>query len=106
MGTHSRALVALFVATAALDAVASASADRYIVIFKSGQTSKGITAVQQAGGKVIAVNKLGIGTVASSRGSFALTLRHSGAVVGVARNAGFKQVGSKPVRFTARAAVA
>src|SRR5687768_3606668 len=82
-------LLLLFAAAAivALVFAAAANAAQYIVVFKPGHSGQGVKAVKAAGGKVLRINKLGIGTVRSSRSDFAARLRASGKVEGVAKNA-------------------
>ncbi len=110
MQRYSRVLVALAVAAVSITVAGATSAGtkpagRYIVVLKLAHQNAGIAAVQQAGGKIVNVNKLGIATVTSSNGKFDLQLRRSGAVVGVAHDAWFRHKVKQPVRFTSRAAV-
>jgi lantibiotic leader peptide-processing serine protease len=67
-----------------------ASAADYLVVFKHGTSGQGVAAVEAAGGKVVRINKLGVGTVRSSRADFAARLRASGKVDAVARNSGWR----------------
>jgi subtilisin family serine protease len=85
-----RALVCALIGTVALAIASSASAARYLVVFKDGRSGVGVRGVKAAGGKVVKINKVGVGTVVSSRPDFARVLRASGAVVGVAHYAGWK----------------
>jgi subtilisin family serine protease len=105
MHTYSRVLIALAVAALSLAVAGTASAGRYVVVLKAGHTRAGINAVNLAGGKIVTVNKLGIATVTASSGKFALQLRQSGTVVGVAHDAWFRHKVAKPGWFTARATV-
>jgi hypothetical protein len=98
-------LIALAAFALSLAVVENASAGRYIVIFKTAQPTAGIVAIHQAGGTILNVNKLGIATVTTSNGTFALQVRRSGKVAGVAHDGWFGQKASKPLRFTARATV-
>jgi hypothetical protein len=77
----------------ALKGRAIASAGPYVV-FKSGTSSQGVAAVKVAGGKVVRINKLGIGTVRSDNAAFARRLRASGKVVA----APAMRRGSSPIR--------
>jgi subtilisin family serine protease len=86
-----RALLTTVVGALVLVFAATAGAARYTVVFKQGRTAAGMKAVEQAGGKVLRVNKVGVATVRASRASFARTLRASRAVAGVARDASFYQ---------------
>ena len=63
------ALVALVALFASLASVSNASGQEgeeatatssYVVVFRSGATNAGVRAVEQAGGEVDAVNKLGV----------------------------------------------
>lgn len=92
-----RLLPLLAAVTLALALAGSASAARYIVVFKNGQSGDGARAVSLAGGKLSYINKIGIGAATSSRPDFALRLRSSGAVAGVSLNAAWKQPTLKPV---------
>ena len=94
-----RALVVVAVTLTALAIVGSASAQKYIVVLKTGQSQPGIKAINIAGGKIVGVNKLGIATVTSSKPSFAQKLRVSGAVAGVAREALGQVHGLDPERI-------
>src|SRR5262245_5539235 len=101
-----RALAVLAAALIALAIAGTASAQKYIVVLKTGHSARDVDAIRTAGGTVLRVNKLGIATASSSKPSFARTLRRSGAVAGVARDARFGTKTAKaPSRFTARAAV-
>src|SRR5262245_37478389 len=68
---------------------------RYVVVLKEGHSAAGLAAVERAGGRLLALNKIGIATVDSSKPSFASKLRASGAIVGVANDAAFR-VGTGP----------
>src|SRR6266545_6699681 len=97
-----RLLAVMAVGLAVLAVAGTASAARYVVVFKEGKTAAGVKAVKAAGGTVVSLNRLGI---ASVRGQAALerALRHSGAVAGVARDAYWKQ---KPPNVVAVRALA
>jgi lantibiotic leader peptide-processing serine protease len=85
----------MLVAVAAAAASAAPRTTAYLVVFKPGHSGQGVKAVKQAGGKVLRINKVGVGTVVSSRPNFARTLRASERVVGVAHYAGWKPRWSK-----------
>ncbi len=111
MARCMRALMVLAVTLAALAIVGSASAQKYstqkfIVVLKSGHPHQGITAIHIAGGTIVGMNKLGIATVTSSKPSFAQSLRRSGLVTGVARDAWFGGRAALPTFFPSRATVA
>ena len=74
---------------------ATPTVQRYVVVFKSGHSGVGYRAVKQAGGTIVKANRVGIATVLSANASFEARLRASGAVAGVARDAGFFQPGSR-----------
>jgi len=98
----SRRLLLVVAAGLAMLALAgTASAARYVVVFKEGRTAAGVAAVKAAGGKVVSVNRLGIATV---RGPAALqqALGRSGAVADVARDAYWKQRRPAVVRALAQ----
>jgi hypothetical protein len=84
------AIVPLLLADVGVAAVAGAStastAKTYVVVLKGNQKA-GLAAIQQAGGQVLEVNKLGIGQVSSDNPSFLATIRHSGAVDAAANDA-------------------
>ena len=82
-----RLLVAVPLVAAALVCASAASASQYIVVFKQGTSGQGVHAVKAAGGTVVSINKLGVGTVVSQRADFATRLRASGKVDAVARQA-------------------
>jgi subtilisin family serine protease len=106
MVKYVRALAVVSAALVALAVAGTASAQKYIVVLKTGHSAGGIDAIHSAGGTVLRVNKIGIATVSSSKPSFAQTLRRSSAVAGVARDAWFGPKKAKaPTRFPARAAV-
>src|SRR5580765_7357847 len=105
MAKHVRALAVLSAALIALAIAGTASAQKYIVVLKTGHSTGGIDAIRRAGGTVLRVNKLGIATASSAKPSFARTMRRSGVVAGVARDARFTAGKAKaPSRFAARAA--
>ncbi|MDQ3890941.1 MAG: S8 family serine peptidase [Actinomycetota bacterium] len=76
-------------ASAAGAAAASARAS-YVVVLKQGHTAAGVAAIRAAGGRVVRMSKIGVGTVTSTKRTFAKELRASGAVSGIARNARFR----------------
>ncbi len=84
------AIVPLLLADLAVAAPAGAAtgpaAATYVVVLKGNQKA-GLAAVQQAGGRVLEVNKLGIGQVSSENPSFLATIRRSGAVDAAANDA-------------------
>jgi subtilisin family serine protease len=73
------------------------NAQSYIVVLRSGQSDVGYSAIREAGGAVVRSNKLDIATVTSFNPRFAEALEQSGAVLGVARNAGFYQAPAAPL---------
>jgi lantibiotic leader peptide-processing serine protease len=73
------------------------NAQSYIVVLKSGQSDAGYNAIREAGGAVVRSNKLDIASVTSTNPRFAEALDRSGAVLGVARNAGFYQAPAAPL---------
>jgi subtilisin family serine protease len=79
------------VAALALGIAGTANAGRYLVVFKPGHSGQGVKAVEKAGGKVVRINKIGVGTVVSTRAGFEARLRASGAVAAVARNVAWHQ---------------
>jgi lantibiotic leader peptide-processing serine protease len=81
----------------------TASAGRYVVVFKNGHSGAGIAAVHRAGGTIVRNTRVGVATVSARSPAFARALRASNAVVGVARNASFLQAAS-PNRVTRAAA--
>jgi lantibiotic leader peptide-processing serine protease len=93
-----KGLVAATIASVALVFAAPASAARYIVVFKPGSSGQGVQAVRAAGGAVVRINKIGVGTARSARSDFVAKLRASGKVVGVSHYAGFYQ---KPLQISA-----
>jgi subtilisin family serine protease len=94
MGVVGCVLGAVLVLASAGNA-ANPRAERFIVVFKSGNSGIGYAAVKQAGGSILKVNRLGIATVVSANPRFSVKLRGSGAVAGVARDAGFFQKGTR-----------
>jgi lantibiotic leader peptide-processing serine protease len=70
---------------------AAPAATKYLVVFKVGHGGAGVQAVRAAGGRVLRIDKVGVGTVTSSKPGFARALRASGAVAAVAHNASFFQ---------------
>ena len=82
-----RVICALAAVAATLTFAGAANATSYLVVFKPGKTSQGVKAVKAAGGKVVRINKLGVGTIVARNAKFAAKLRRSGKVDGVARHA-------------------
>jgi subtilisin family serine protease len=91
------AIVPLLLAGVGMTATAGAStastAKTYVVVLKGNQKA-GLAAIRQAGGRVLQVNKLGIGQVSSKNPSFLTTIRHSGAL-DAAANDGSWHLGKK-----------
>jgi subtilisin family serine protease len=79
------------VVAGATPAAAASGAASYVVVFKDGRTAAGASAVRAVGGQLGRISKVGVATVSSSNPAFAEELRASGAVAGVAHNAGFVQ---------------
>ena len=71
--------------------VTAAGATSYVVVLKTGHRAAGLTAIQDAGGRVVRMSKVGVATATSDQAGFARKLRTSGAVAGVAHNASFQQ---------------
>jgi lantibiotic leader peptide-processing serine protease len=84
------AAVAVFAASSALGA-RTPHATRYMVVVKGGHFGAAARGVRAAGGRILRINKVGVATVASRNPAFERTLRASGSVAGVARNASFFQ---------------
>ena len=93
-----RLIVLAAAVVVAMAFASSASAARYLVVFKPGTSGQGAKAVKAAGGHVVRINKLGIGTVESTKPAFERALRASGAVEAVARQAAWRSSG-RAVRF-------
>ncbi len=70
----------------AAGASAAQTAATYVVVLK-GNGQAGLKAVEQAGGQVLKVNKLGIAQVSSTKAAFLSTIRRSGAVDAAANDA-------------------
>jgi hypothetical protein len=90
--------VGLLLAYLVLPAVGAGAAQTtatYVVVLK-GNTQEGVKAVQQAGGQVLKVNKLGIAQVSSTNPSFLSSVRGSGAVDAAANDASW-HLGAKDV---------
>ena len=87
----SQAQAAMTASVPAKVSVGEANAQSYIVVLKVGQSDAGYNAIREAGGVVVRADKLDIATVTSSNAGFAEALDRSGAVLGVAHNAGFNQ---------------
>jgi len=88
-------LLALTLVLATSGNAANPLAQRYIVVFKTGTSGIGYKAVSRAGGTILKANKLGIATVVSTNPRFERALISTGSVVGVARDAGFLQPGTR-----------
>jgi hypothetical protein len=73
-------------AAAPAGASTGSTAKTYVVVLKGNQKA-GLAAIEQAGGRVLEVNKLGIGQVSSGNPSFLTTIRRSGAVDAAANDA-------------------
>jgi hypothetical protein len=56
------------------------TATQYLVVLKVGHNGAGVKAIRAAGGRVIRIDRVGVGTVTSSKPDFARALRASGAV--------------------------
>ena len=74
----------------------AAQADTTYVVVLKGNTQAGLKAVEQAGGQVRKVNKLGIAQVSSTNPSFLSSIRNSGAVDAAANDASW-HLGAKAV---------
>jgi subtilisin family serine protease len=70
----------------AAGATAAQTTTTYVVVLK-GNSQAGTKAVEQAGGRVLKVNKLGIAQVSSTNPSFLASIRKSGAVDAAANDA-------------------
>jgi len=90
-------LLLAYLVLPAAGASAAQTATTYVVVLK-GNTQAGLKAVEQAGGRAVKVNKLGIAQVSSTNPSFLSSIRRSGAVDAAANDAswhlGAKQVAS------------
>jgi lantibiotic leader peptide-processing serine protease len=102
MKTRFLAVLAAVVVVASSSALGAAAipstaptALSYLVVFKQGHRAAGVTAVRAAGGHVVRIDRVGVGTVTSSNHAFVGALRASGAVAGVAHNARFFQPAQK-----------
>jgi len=91
-------VVTILIAVAAGGATAAPRTSQYLVVFKSGHSGQGVKAVKQAGGKILGINKIGVGTVSSVRADFAARLRATGRVSAVARHAAWRQASVGPAR--------
>ena len=86
------AACALAVLLASAPAIAApAKAHSYLVVLKRGHHGASLKAIRSLRGRVVRMSKVGVATVTSTNSSFARELRASGAVTGVAHNAGFVQ---------------
>src|SRR5262249_23683929 len=89
----SAAILPLLLTSVGVAASAGAStgsaAKTYVVVLKGNQQA-GLTAIEQAGGRILEVNKLGIGQVSSENPSFLTTIRGSGAVEAAANDASWQ----------------
>jgi subtilisin family serine protease len=70
---------------------ASGGASQYLVVFKPGHGGQGVRAVARAGGHVVNIDRVGVGTVTTANPRFASELRASGKVAGVAHQAAWRQ---------------
>src|SRR3954464_6283377 len=92
-------VIAGVLAAAAFGVIQSSSAGsqprEYVVLYKHGvSASQGREAVEDAGGRILSVNKrIGVATVRSSDKDFAANARREGALVGAAQN---KPIGHAP----------
>jgi subtilisin family serine protease len=86
-------LLASFGLTGIAGASTASSAKTYVVVLKGNGTA-GTAAVEQAGGRILKVNKLGIAQVSSTNPSFLSSIRGSGAVDAAANDAAW-QLGEK-----------
>src|SRR5881394_2946616 len=90
-----RAWVAALVLVAAVLIAPAASAGgkvaQYLIVFKPGHSGQGVRAVARAGGHVVRIDRVGVGTATSSNPRFEQALRASGNVAGVARPAAWRQ---------------
>ncbi len=99
MRSMRRPVIAGVLAAAAFAAIQSSSAGapsrEYVVLYEHGVTAaQGQNAVQDAGGKVVSVNKaIGVATVRSSNGDFVADATAEHALVGAAQN---KPIGHTP----------
>ena len=82
---------AALVASAPVGAASSSKAHTYLVVLKKAHRTASLKAIRAARGHVVRMSKVGVATVTSTNPSFAQALRGSGAVAGVAHNAGFVQ---------------
>src|SRR4051812_45265066 len=93
--TRRGRLAALVLAAAVIGAApaagASGAASQYLVVFKPGHSGQGVRAVARAGGHVVSIDRVGVGTVTSSSPRFEQKLRSSGKVAGVAHAAAWHQ---------------
>ena len=92
MRTHlvRRALAAAAAALVTLTLAGPAAAERFVVVLENGRHAAGLKAVEQAGGRVVSVNKVGVATAESNDPTFAGTLRISGTVAAVSRWAAWR----------------
>jgi lantibiotic leader peptide-processing serine protease len=88
-------LVAIVAAVGSGGASASSTGTSYLVVLKQGHAARALEAIRAAGGQVVHMDKVGVGTVRSTSPQFAATLRASGVVAGVAHNASFYQRATK-----------
>lgn len=87
----SQAQAALSVSVAGKTIIGETTPESYIVVLDQGQAAAGYKVIEQAGGTIVRTNKLDIVTVTSANPAFEEAISQSSAVLGVARNAGFKQ---------------
>jgi subtilisin family serine protease len=80
------ALLLAYLVLPAVGASAAQTTATYVVVLK-GNAQTGAKAIEQAGGQVLKVNKLGIAQVSSTNPSFLTTIRQAGAVEAAANDA-------------------
>ena len=88
-------VVAIVATVGSGGAAASSTGTSYLVVLKQGHATQALQAIRAAGGQVVHMNKVGVGTVRAVSPQFAATLRASGVVAGVAHNASFRQAATK-----------
>src|SRR4029453_817777 len=87
-------LAALAFALAAIvapSADAGRAATQYLVVFKPGHSGQGVRAVVRAGGHVVRIDRVGVGTATSSNPRLAQERRSSGKGAGAAHAAAWRQ---------------
>ena len=70
-------------------AAGSSEEKSYLVVLESGDQGAGRRAIENAGGELISVNKLGIGRAVSSNPAFVSTVRSTGVLAAVGADGGF-----------------